>query len=167
MVVKFCNNGVDGSLHESFVPFANALFGTKHGNFTQYSCIEGTSYYLLDYTKGIKNAGGVTQYQVEATSPCQVIKLAGFLDADTLVYPDHLERLQATCQDINFDNKALLPMISTKYTVNQGDLQLTWKDFEGGRHGSTRPQGDSTLVDLMQQLTIELGYELHESVASM
>ena len=167
-------------------------------NFSTYTCLEGTSYYWLEYTAAMDVAlqqGRIHhRYQVETTSPCQVAQMAGFLESPTAVYTPHVERLQTQCrlagggggEGVDAKEKQQrqpqheqLPMVSTQYSVNQkknnnkstnkqdgGRLQqqqraltLTWDDFLGGRHGSTRPTNDTALVEHLQYWTVEkLGY---------
>ena len=162
MVVKFCIDGIDGKLQPPFVKFANALFGETLGgqDFAELSCIEGTTHYLLEYTKGLMQVDGVRRYQVETTSPCDVLEMAGFLSKETAIYAPHRDRLAKKCYPETSKPAVREPMISTVYKINKGNLELTWADLEGGVHGSKRLKGDTSLVNSLQKLTKDLGYEV-------
>ena len=78
LVTKFCINEVEGELQRPFFVFSNALF-PQH-NFSDMSCIEAANYYVYEYNYAIINANIDATYHIEDMTPCQIAKLAEFME---------------------------------------------------------------------------------------
>lgn len=163
LVAKFCEGGVlNGTVHNSFLRFAT-LFFPRH-NFSSYSCIEAATHFVIDYNEAMINAreAGVidAMYPVEATTPCEIARLAGMQDPSTLVYPPNFGKVSSCCSPaITMYHGAKQNMTSVAHRVNKDYVRLNWTDFEGGMHGSRRPKGDKSLEKLIRKMTKKLGYD--------
>ena len=84
------------------------MYFPRAHNFSNYTCLQGTSYYWLEYMKAMERAiqqGWIhSWYRMESTSPCQIAEYAGLLQFDedhdddmALYYRPHVERLQQFC----------------------------------------------------------------------
>ena len=82
--------------------------------------------------------------------------MAGFEGSDA-IYPPQRERIHSICMK-SYPGGAKEPMVSTAYSVNRGQLKLEWDDLLGGKHGSSRKDGDPELRDSLQRLGLDLGY---------
>lgn len=155
LVTKFCQGGIDGTVHPSFIKFASALFPKQ--DFETLSCIEAASVYTVEYNRAIIGAGDLVHayYRVEDVSPCNVAKMAGFLDSHP-VYQPNKEKVAGACDAP--DHVANMKMRSTVNRVNEGQLSLSTNDFLGGAHGSVRKDGDTRILKLVRALTEDLGY---------
>ncbi len=178
MVVQFCQGddeilNPNATLHPSFVAMANALFGEHVGHdFGDYTCIQGVAHFIVEYNNALleqqsaappgNTANKMTRFQVETTTPCQVLQLAGFLSQETLVYPPHWNQLNQLCNsddsDSNSNSPLHRPMISTtKDKVNQDGLNLSWEQLDKMELNLPASQ---KIVPILKQLTIALEYEL-------
>mmetsp|Transcript_49603 Transcript_49603/g.120326 ORF Transcript_49603/g.120326 Transcript_49603/m.120326 type:complete len:432 (-) Transcript_49603:717-2012(-) len=128
LVSKFCPN--NQPIDEGFAQMVHALF-PQH-DFGSYSCLQSTSYYVLEYHKAMRRAvqAGLIQqtYQVEETTPCQVASLGGLdgFGGDTsaaALWKGSREAVTRACQDPQ--GPAHEPMTSTEYKVNDGKVTLT------------------------------------------
>ena len=161
LITKFCIDGVDGKVQPPFLAFASALF-PQH-DFSKYSCIEASGYYLYEYNKAMLSAvkkGLINEtFHVEGSTPCEVAKIAGFLN------PPAQEGYQQQIKDHllevcgSEDSEVNQPMVSTKNKVNKGQLSLEWDDLLGGKHGSQKKDGDRDLQQRLTQMAKELGYD--------
>lgn len=170
LVTKFCQGGLNGTMHSSFTTYAKALFPhTYMDNTAHYSCIEAASHYILEYNTALlkaHDAGLISQvYRIEETSPCDVARMAGLFDEKTTVYPPNFNKIDIICN--NADNSAANQVMeSTKHKVNLGQVSLTWKDLHGGMHGSTRPKGEKSLEKSIRALFQTLGYDPNSVAAA-
>jgi hypothetical protein len=98
-------------------------------------------------------------YSIETTSVCKVAELAGFRTTETIVYEPNLNKIQARCNNTK-NSEAMTP--KTKFKVNKGQVKIVWSDLLGGRHGSQKPLNDRSLVEEIQALMIDLGYDPNE-----
>jgi hypothetical protein len=191
LVTKLCVGGLNGTVHAGLQRLFSALFplppaaSTRKRNekdqttdsswWDTLSCIETAGYYVASYQRAMLKASAASliyaKYAVERTSPCDVARLAGFVVNDTTaaatgIYPPSQARASLLCQQNMSDDAKppayLQPMISTTYQVNQGQVQLTWEDLMGGKHGSQRSPQDRRLYDEIYQLTQDLGYNTTE-----
>jgi len=144
LVTKFCINGVEGELQRPFLVFSNALF-PQH-NFSDMSCIEAAGYYVYEYNHAIINANIDATYHIDDVTPCQVAKLAGFMEEN---------HLYTICTDEKSKGNQLVQSKTTRY--NKGQLVLDWDDLIGGKHGSSR-DGDRDLLKRIKELALTLGY---------
>lgn len=159
LVTKFCVGGVDGTVHEEFQNFMPVVVPSLEET---DSCIEAAVKYVVSYTRSLMKArvedGQIYgMYQVERTTPCEIARMAGFLEESTAVYGPHVSRLQSVCADPS--SPANKRFLSEAHTINRGQLTLTWEDLLGGRHGSILPDGDTTWQKALHQLTLDLGYD--------
>lgn len=154
LVAKFCENGLEGTVQASFVKFSGALF--PEYEFDKMSCIEAAGFYLVAYNQAMLKAAGAglidARFQVETTSPCQVVELAGFFHAAKVVYKPHQVRLTELCKD----RKHNQPMTPTVASANPNQVRLEWGDLKGGVSGNRR--SDNVLLQLVRNMTAELGY---------
>lgn len=126
LVSKFCTAN-NTAVHSSFKTFVTALF---HPVKDLNTCLEWVATYVLEYNHAMLLAhkqGAIDHwYRVEETSPCQVAALAGFIDdSNHLVYRPNHEKVALKCRDEQLQQS----MVSTKYKINQQDLNLTLADF--------------------------------------
>lgn len=161
LVTKFCQGGLNGTIHPSFVTYASTLF-PEH-SYKDDSCIEATAHYLVEYNqvllKAYSNGLIDEMYRIEETSPCDVAKMAGLFDKDTTVYPPNYDMIAMLCQGFDTSSAANQVMESTKHKVNEGQVSLTWEDLKGGMHGSQRKKGDTAVESSVRSLTKKLGYD--------
>lgn len=155
---------LNGAMRSSFVTFSNSLFTDGENSFTDYSCIEGASYHVIEYTKAMLTArdeGLINEmYKVEESSPCDVAELAGFKDKPTALYQPNWTNVVVKCA-FALDPAREPITVAQQHTSgkNAGQVLLEWSDFEGGKHGSKRKAGDMKLVVEMKQLMETLGYD--------
>jgi hypothetical protein len=159
LVVKFCLGGLEGTVQPAFVKFSEALFPGH--NYTEDSCVEAAANYVLAYNQAIMEAqldfliDGV--FAVETSTPCDIAKLAGLLEnKEAAVYPPNAVRITKICGDNTSQANAL--MKSDKNKVNKGLVSLAWEDLQGGKHGSKRSQGNTSLESQVRELAQKLGY---------
>lgn len=159
LVSKFCPDDSQ-QIDAGFAQMVQALF-PQH-DFGAYSCLQATSYYVLEYHQAMQRAvqAGLIQqtYQVEETTPCQVASLAGLdgfgsssaaADDDatnTALWKGSKEAVTRVCQDPQ--GPAHKPMTSTEYKVNYGQVSLTPANFSKY----------STLWNQLVVLAHDLGY---------
>jgi hypothetical protein len=162
LVTKFCIGGVDGELQPAFEVFAKSLFAQY--DFSKLSCVEASGYYVYEYNQAIlsaKEEGLIdASFKVEGATPCEVAKLAGFLEISGVGYQQRIrDHLMNFCGwEAPADNEANQPMVSTKNKYNQGQLSLEWDDLLGGKHGSKKNEGDPDLQQKLKQMARDLGY---------
>jgi len=166
LVTKFCQKGLNGTIHPSFVTYASALF-PEH-NYTEDSCIEATAHYLVEYNQVLLKAyskGLIDEmYRVEETSPCDVAHMAGLFELESAVYAPNHEKVVMLCEDkMSAPNQV---MESTKHKVNVGQVSLNWDDLRGGLHGSNRTEGDREIEMAVRGLAKKLGYDPNQDYAA-
>lgn len=165
LVTKFCQGGLNGTVHPSFLTYASALFPR---DYEDDSCIEAISSYLMNYNQVLIKAysKGLIEdmYRIEETSPCSVAHLSGLMDHDKTVYPPNYDKVAALCGDTM--SAANQFMESTRHKVNLGQVSLKWDDLHGGTHGSHRAEGDTALEKSMRVLTKKLGYDENQEYAT-
>lgn len=186
LVTMNCLNGNKSlyeseTLHPSFAAMANALFFTKsfplkheeeeegepetqYHNFSSYTCLEGTTWYWLEYTHSMQIAlrSGLIQqfYKMEKTTPCQVLEMAGFLNPNKAVF--FRQQLVDACHNQTSGPQhlpiAAAPMPKKNSFFSNStieDWSLTWTDFQGVGN----PKELRALLELVRHLALELGYE--------
>ena len=158
LVTKFCIGGVEGRVQPPFLTFAGALF-PQH-NFHSMSCIEAAGYYFVEYHSAMVHAYRSKYidgwYRVEDVTPCDVVRMAGFLDDDVVFELDQ-GRLSQICNG-DPDHAANMLMKSSANRYNVGLLSLDWDDLRGGKHGSKKELGDHDLEKKVNELAASFGY---------
>ena len=161
LVVKFCIDGLQGSVADSFLIYASALFPSH--NFYEDSCIEAAGHFLVQYQNTMIEArkrGEIADfYRIEDVSACNVAALAGLLDPNTTVYKPHSVYIADICDENNADSPARHVVERRENKVNTDIVRLGWKDLRGGAHGSMKKAGDTQLEELIRALFKELGYD--------
>ena len=160
LVAKFCQ-APDKTAE--FVRISSLLFANR--NFVKVSCLEAVAYHVVEYNRALLRAreeGRIHgMYKIEEATPCQVAALGGFNES-SLVYAPNAAKYEAACGPSTtkgaVGHKSMKP--NKRYEVNKDRVKLTWSDFQGGKHDSTRPEGDQSLVAELKQLTRDLGYEV-------
>ncbi|CAB9522208.1 expressed unknown protein [Seminavis robusta] len=163
LVVKFCQGGLDGDVSPSFQKFRQALFPGRHYS-PDHSCIEAAAHYVLAYHHALLTAQAFSlidaMFQVESSSPCDMARLAGFIATDQeaadVVYPPNAEKVTRICAT-NENARAIMTPKTNK--INVGLVSLQWEDLRGGKHGSVRETGDTSLEVEVRALVQKLGYE--------
>lgn len=172
LVVKFCIGGLQGSMADSFLIYASALFPSH--NFYADSCIEATGYFLVEYQNAMIEArkrGEIAGfYRIEDVSACDVAAMAGLLDSDTTIYEPNYNKIQHLCDETNTESPARQVVEQSENKVNTDIVRLGWKDLRGGAHGSMKKDGDADLEKRIRSLYKEFGYDEsqeHEEAPSM
>lgn len=159
LVTKFCQGGLNGTIHSSFVTYASVLFPDH--SFENDSCIEATAYYVVEYNQAMIKAQSEgfidNMYRIEETSPCDVARMAGLFDRETTVYEPNYDKVEVLCKDPTATPNQV--MKSIKHKVNVGQVILKWEDLKGGIHGSERKKGDTSVESSIRDLTKKLGYD--------
>jgi hypothetical protein len=177
-VAKFCQGTTleHGIVSSEFIKFASALF--PHHNFTNDNCIEAASHYVLAYNQAMLDAraNGLidAMFQIETTTPCDIAKLAGLLEdndetnnhnqkMNAIQYRPNIPKVAQNCKSSSsINNGRMNPaqqvFSSSKHKINVDLVSLKWEDFQGGKHGSNRPNGDRSLERKVRQLVETLGY---------
>jgi hypothetical protein len=161
LVTQFCEGGLNGTIHPTFVAYASALFPSHdYGN---DSCIEATAHYVLDYNQAMLKARSkgliADVFRIEETSPCEVATLVGLMEPATTVYAPNSPRIAAICEDpICPENQVMQVHKVPQNKRNTELLSLKWEDLHGGLHGSRRSEGDTTVERQIRELTKTLGY---------
>lgn len=164
---KVCSEReINGMAHSAFTTYASTLF--PNHNFTQYSCIEATAYYLIEYNEAMLKAHSMGLiagiYKIEDTSVCDIARMAGLMDPGSIVYEPNYGRVtNKLCQGPS--NGAATQVVALgKHDYNKSEqLTLRWEDLHGGMHGSRRQEGDKNLEQQVKELTRSLGYDLEHS----
>ena len=161
LVVKFCVGGLQGSVADSFLIYASALFPSH--NFYEDSCIEATGHFLVEYQTAMIEArkrGEIAGfYRIEDVSACDVADMAGLLDSNTTIYAPNYNKISHICDENNTESPARKVVEQTENKVNTGIVKLGWKDLRGGAHGSMKKGGDTTLEKQIRTLFKEFGYD--------
>jgi hypothetical protein len=161
LVVKFCIGGLQGSVADSFLIYASALFPSH--NFYEDSCIEATASFLVEYQSAMIEArkrGEIARfYRIEDVSACDVADMAGLLDPNTTVYSSNYNKISHICDESNTGSPARKVVEQSENKVNTGIVRLGWKDLRGGAHGSMKKDGDTTLEKRFRNLFKEFGYD--------
>lgn len=161
LVVKFCIGGLQGSVADSFLIYASALFPSH--NFYEDSCIEAAGHFLVQYQNTMIEArkrGEIAGfYRIEDVSACNVAALAGLLDPNTTVYKPNSVYIANICDENNADSPARHVVERRENKVNADTVRLGWKDLRGGAHGSMKKTGDTQLEKLIRALFKALGYD--------
>ena len=161
LVVKFCIGGLQGSVADSFLIYASALFPSH--NFYEDSCIEATGHFLAQYQNamiGARKRGEISGfYRIEDVSACDVAAMAGLLDPTTSVYAPNYDKIAHICDENSTDSPARQVVEQNENKVNTDIVKLGWKDLRGGAHGSMKKDGDTHLEKRIKSLFKELGYD--------
>lgn len=165
LVVKFCIDGVNGTVQPDFAKYTKALFPPEDGrkwNLDTTSCIETAAYFLHSYNTAMLDAverGEIDDmYRIEDASPCDVARMAGLLEESTTAYSPNHDTAKKRC-DADKHHVAQDRMKPTKNKINKGQVQLGWSDLRGGKHGSHRKDGDRQVELMMRSLFELLGYD--------
>ncbi len=162
LVKEYCiGEGVDGTVSNSFLVYASAIFPSH--DFYADSCIEAIGTFLVMYLESMleaKQKGYIDAlYQIEQSSVCDVAKLAGLLSENSTVYgPNHV-RISNLCDKDNIYSPAQQIVAMDNRTDNY-ILTFGWEDVRGGIHGSKRKLGDNELELRLKNLFIALDYNL-------
>mmetsp|Transcript_37613 Transcript_37613/g.81975 ORF Transcript_37613/g.81975 Transcript_37613/m.81975 type:complete len:437 (+) Transcript_37613:104-1414(+) len=166
LVVKFCVGGLAGTVADSFLIYASALF-PQH-NFYEDSCIEATGYFLVEYQNAMIEArkrGEISAfYRIEETTACEVADMAGMLSPNTTVYAPNYNRIKRICDVNNTDSPARQVVEKEENKVNTDIVRLGWKDLRGGMHGSMKKEGNTDLEKKVKELFKALGYDESKEV---
>ena len=150
-------------------PFMKLVKGWFTGrDWDNLSCLETMAWYEIDFHNTLiraREAGLVDGvFQVETTSPCEVAAQAGFLNEYSAVYGPNVPKTSKKCDgskpEAKQQSKDTFAKVKEENAPNVAAFErLSYKDFEGGRHGSQREDGDMTLVEDLKKLVSDLGYD--------
>ena len=174
LVVKYCIGGISGNVQPAFLKFTSSLFPDTSHSFSLDSCVEIAAEYLVRYSQELIRArvdDGVIDdfFRIEESSICDIAKMGGFLDGDTVSYPPTYAKVQNVCsqRDVKDDMSrkdsheegSSTKIENKRNRVNKGRVKLGWKNLHGGLYGSVRKTGDDTLEKQVRQLFRDLGYD--------
>lgn len=161
LVTQFCEGGLNGTIHPTFVTYASALFPSH--DYGSDSCIEATAHYILNYNLAMLKARSkgliANMFRIEETSPCEVARLVGLMEPATTVYAPNSPSIAAICEHPTSPANQVMKVPEVpKNKRNIEVLSLKWEDLRGGLHGSRRSEGDKTVERQVRELTKTLGY---------
>ena len=160
--MKFCPS-IDASAPQSqeWMDVLRALWPeTKDWGET---CIHSMAQYWINYNKDMIKAyeNGLIHaiYQIETTDACEVARLAKMIGNEThIVRAESAEKVFMICNDrgdATDDERETSTKDEVANRRNRGLVELNWNDFH------TR-DGDSLLIDQLNEMAVHLGYEQDE-----
>lgn len=142
-------------LQNSFLNVVAGFFPDR--DWSSMPCLNAMAWYLVDFHHLLMKAreAGLVHglFQIENTSPCEVAKMAGFVDEETALYAPNSKKTTRACRDDDVNVYAQSKDTFTKAkTENKGDAVLglapvVLKDF-----------GDPNLATAVKDLIQKLGY---------
>jgi hypothetical protein len=166
LVPKLCPGNITTT--KAVHPYFRQMAGVFVSDSDETLCVASLATHLVEYNRALldaRSSGHIdAMLQYESLTLCQLVRAAGFADADTAVYAPNVDKMHRLCGDsandkassssttVKTDAHQTMPQLETKTSDPTMQLAtLSWHDLEA--------VGGTALVKALKDLCAELGYD--------